>query len=399
MAKNKDESPSFLSAQPKAKTANKKILMLIVGAIAVMLMVLMIGMSSGKDEKDDYSSAPVEVNDAKPITAPVEGFGLVMPEASKEEVRAEKESLLAKHNIEIVGPPPVDPEEEAKRRERDEIRRRKFERDQQAISSGLVIKRMADGSAAQTEASLNRPEDTQKNYQPGHENAYDPAADQDKEAFFSRADTNQWISPHTREAGRTMEIKTGTMIPGTMVSGINSDLPGNLIAQVTQNVYDTATGRFLLIPQGAKLYGVYDSRVVYGQERVLIAWNRVIFPDGSSVTLGAMPGADISGYAGFTDQVDNHYLRIFGSAILMSLITGGTAYTVDMASNSSSNSNTDNTSLQDEMTAALAAQLGQTTTQLLQKNLNIKPTLEIRPGYQFNVMVTKDVVFRGAYGG
>jgi type IV secretion system protein VirB10 len=154
-----------------------------------------------------------------------------------------------------------------------------------------------------------------------------------------------------------------------------------------------------LIPQGAKLYGVYDSRVIYGQSRVLIAWNRVIFPDGSSVTLGAMPGADISGYAGFKDKADNHYLRIFGSAVLMSLVTGGMSYAVDQASNneSSGNGNADSTTLQDEMTAALAAQLGQTTLQVLQKNLNIKPTLEIKPGYQFNVVVTKDVAFAGAY--
>jgi type IV secretion system protein VirB10 len=183
-----------------------------------------------------------------------------------------------------------------------------------------------------------------------------------------------------------------------MVSGINSDLPGSLNAQVSQNVHDTATDRNLLIPRGSKLYGVYDSRVVYGQSRVLIAWNRVIFPDGSSVTLGAMPGADLAGYAGFHDQVDNHYLRVFGSAIMMSLVTGGMSYAVDQVAgnDSSGNGNSNSTTIQDEMTAALAAQLGQTTLQLLQKNLNIKPTLEIRPGYQFNVVVTKDVAFAGA---
>ena len=232
-------------------------------------------------------------------------------------------------------------------------------------------------------------------YTPAGTNAYDPAADQDKEQFFTRSDARDWISPHTREAGRTFELKTGMVIPGVMISGINSDLPGHLIAQVSQNVYDTATGRDLLLPQGAKLFGAYDSRVVYGQSRVLIAWNRVIFPDGSSVTLGAMPGTDIAGYAGFKDKVDNHYLRIFGSAVLMSLATGGMSYAVDQVTNNDSDSGS--TSMQDEMIAALAAQLGQTALQLLQKNLNIKPTLEIRPGYQFNIIVTKDVIFQSAY--
>ena len=108
-----------------------------------------------------------------------------------------------------------------------------------------------------------------------------------------------------------------------------------------------------------------------------------------------MPGTDISGYAGYEDQVNNHYLRIFGSSLLMSLVTGGTSYAMDNVSNSSDNR--DGTSVQDAMAAALAAQMGQATMSLLQKNLNIKPTLEIRPGYQFNVIVTKDVVFREPY--
>lgn len=227
------------------------------------------------------------------------------------------------------------------------------------------------------------------------ENGYDPAADKDKEAFFGRAEKDSsWILPHSRTAGQPLELKTGAVIPGVMVTGINSDLPGNIIAQVSQNVFDTATGRQLLIPQGAKLFGVYDSRVIYGQERVLVAWNRLMFPDGSAVTLGAMPGSDMAGNAGYTDKVNNHYLRIFGSAILMSMITGGMSYSMDSLD---SGGDSDNPTLQDEMGAALASQLGQATLQLLQKNLNIKPTLEIRPGYQFNVIVTKDIVFQQPY--
>ena len=204
-----------------------------------------------------------------------------------------------------------------------------------------------------------------------------------------------WLSRHTREAGSKLEIKTGTVIPGVMVSGINSDLPGVMIAQVSRNVYDMASGKHLIIPQGAKLYGAYDSRVIYGQERVLVAWNRIIFPDGTSVTLGAMPGADMSGYAGFNDQVNNHYVRIFGSAFLMSVISGSTSYAVDSMSNNNTGSNT--TTFQDAMAAALAAQMGQVTLRLLEKNLNIAPTLEIRPGYQFNIIATKDLAFKDPY--
>lgn len=227
------------------------------------------------------------------------------------------------------------------------------------------------------------------------ENPYNPAADKDKESFFSRSETKEWVSPYTREAGRMNEVKTGTVIPGMMITGINSDLPGPMIAQVSRDVYDTATGGQLLVPQGSKLFGVYDARVIFGQSRVLIAWNRIVFPDGSSVSLGAMPGADMGGYAGYTDVVNNHYLRIFGSAIMMSFITGGTSYAVDSMGNNGTDSNA--TTVQNALGAALAAQLNQTTLGLLQRNLNIKPTLEIRPGYQFNIIVTKDVVFGEAY--
>ena len=133
-----------------------------------------------------------------------------------------------------------------------------------------------------------------------------------------------------------------------------------------------------------------------GQRRVLIAWQRLIFPDGSALTLEAMPGASRDGYAGFKDQVDNHYLRTFGNAILMSLITGGMAYSLDTLDDSGGTD--DKPSLQNEMGSALASQLGQASLQMLQQNMTIGPSLEIRPGYRFNVILTKDVAFEAPYG-
>ncbi|MBS6830071.1 MAG: conjugal transfer protein TrbI [Desulfovibrio sp.] len=289
------------------------------------------------------------------------------------------------------------------RQELENLRRMKAQAQLTALSAPLGVKKNADSSAQSGQQVAMVREDQRRDTAPDmnrdlsalRENGYDPAADKDKEAFFGRAEKDSsWILPHSRTAGQPLELKTGAVIPGVMVTGINSDLPGNIIAQVSQNVFDTATGRQLLIPQGAKLFGVYDSRVIYGQERVLVAWNRLMFPDGSAVTLGAMPGSDMAGNAGYTDKVNNHYLRIFGSAILMSMITGGMSYSMDSLD---SGGDSDNPKLQDEMGAALASQLGQATLQLLQKNLNIKPTLEIRPGYQFNVIVTKDIVFKQPY--
>lgn len=224
---------------------------------------------------------------------------------------------------------------------------------------------------------------------------YDVSANIDKEQFFERSKPdNQWINPNIRTAGQKYEIKTGSVIPAAMITAVNSDLPGNMIAQVTQNIYDSATGHYLLIPQGSKLFGVYDSRVIMGQKRVLVAWNRIVFPDGSAMTIPSIPGADMAGNSGFHQKVDNHYFRIFGSSILMALITAGTAYAVD------ENNNTDNeNSLSSQLNSALAQQLGQVTTSILQKNLNISPTLEIDPGYRFIVVLTKDLVFGGIYRG
>ena len=119
------------------------------------------------------------------------------------------------------------------------------------------------------------------------------------------------------------EIKAGTIIPSLLITGVNSDLPGQITGQVRTNVYDTATGRYLLIPQGAKIIGVYDSQISYGQERLLVAWKRILFPNGKSIDLDGMPGVDLSGYAGFNDEVNHHYRKIFGSVLLMSFLGAG----------------------------------------------------------------------------
>ena len=189
------------------------------------------------------------------------------------------------------------------------------------------------------------------------------------------------------------ELRAGFIIPATLISGINSELPGQIMGQVSQPVYDTPTGKYLLIPQGARLVGSYSSEVAYGQSRVLIGWQRIVFPDGKALDLGSMPGADSGGYAGFNDQVNNHYFRIFGSAILMSGVVAG----ISLSQDSSTTSTTSQQKTGDVMSAALGQQLGQVTAEMIRKNMNVSPTLEIRPGYRFNVIVTKDLTFTQPY--
>ena len=182
------------------------------------------------------------------------------------------------------------------------------------------------------------------------------------------------------------EVKAGTVIPAIMVGGVSSDLPGQLIGQVAENVYDTATGRYILIPQGSKLVGTYDNAVTTGQSRVLVAWTRIIYPDASSIDLGKMPGTDQSGFAGFKDKVDNHFWEMFSSALLMSVFSAGV-----QISQGGGDSGNNGQSAQQTIAAGLGQQLGQLGQELARRNARIQPTLEIRPGYRFSIMVTKDI--------
>jgi type IV secretion system protein VirB10 len=223
----------------------------------------------------------------------------------------------------------------------------------------------------------------------------DPNGQKAKEDFFNQDLKSLGYLP-TRVVGQTspFELKRDSVIPATLVSGINPDLPGRIIAQVGQNVFDSATGSRLLIPQGAKLLGRYDSKVSFGQNRVLVVWTDIVFPNGATLQIGGMAGTDAEGYGGFADQVDNHYFRTFGSAILLAVIGAG----MDMAIPQSSTLSNQETA-SDAARRNFAETFGRVAERTISKNLDVQPTIEIRPGYKFNVLVDQDVVFPGVYRG
>ena len=178
----------------------------------------------------------------------------------------------------------------------------------------------------------------------------------------------------------------GTIIPAALVTGINSDLPGQIIGTVTENVYDTVSGRHLLIPQGARLISQYDSGVAFGQSRVLLVWNRIVMPDGSSIVLDRLSGVDTAGYAGLEDEVDNHWFRLIGGAVLSSVLGVG----AQLAAPENRGSNGDR--------VIIAARSGfqDTINDVGQQitRLNIQPTLTVRPGFPVRVIVNKDLILR-----
>lgn len=230
---------------------------------------------------------------------------------------------------------------------------------------------------------------------PGTEGSEAPKVITGIEQFGNTEKGDRWKLDSKPEApGSPYELRAGFVIPGTLISGINSELPGQIMAQVSQNVYDTPTGKYLLIPQGTRLVGAYSSDVSYGQARVLVAWQRLVFPDGKAMDIGAMPGADGAGYGGFHDQVNNHYVRLFGSAILMSAVTAGLSYSQRQ---NQSTLGFQQPNANSALSQALGQQLGQVTAQMISKNLSISPTLEIRPGFRFNVIVTKDLTLSKPY--
>jgi type IV secretion system protein VirB10 len=216
-----------------------------------------------------------------------------------------------------------------------------------------------------------------------------------KEAFLNTLRTKQgddYLRSTRVAPASQFEIKAGWEIPAILEQGLNSDLPGELKALVTSNVYDTATGLHLLIPQGARIIGTYDSRIAYGQDSVQVAWTRIIFPDASSVDLDGMAGLDIHGNSGLRDKVDRHYKRVFGMAVLSSLFA--IAYELTQQRNRTVLTLP---SPQETAGAAVGREIGQLGAQITRRNLNVQPTVKVSVGYRFTVRVNRDILFDAPY--
>lgn len=207
----------------------------------------------------------------------------------------------------------------------------------------------------------------------------------DKKAFLnSKSNTKFYNSYMEMEAIAPYEVKAGSIIPGIIYTGINSELPGNIIGLVRENVYDTVTGNTLLIPQGTKIMGKYDSSVTFGQERVLVVWDRLIFPNGKSIGLDNMPGVDLSGYAGMKDKVNNHYFKLLQAVVLSSFLGAGEAII------------TRDEYGEDDWRYEAGKGGGEVIidfgNKMADKILNQQPILEIRPAQKFNIMVVSDLI-------
>jgi len=216
-----------------------------------------------------------------------------------------------------------------------------------------------------------------------------------KERFVVRAraasDDNYLNSARTKPV-RPYEIKAGWDIPAVLEQALNSDLPGEIKALVRENVYDTATGKYLLIPQGARLVGTYDSRVSYGQNGIQVLWSRLIFPDGSSINLEGMVGQDAAGLSGLRHDVDNHYKRLLGFGLLTSIFSASF-----QLSQTRRGGVLGYPSAAETAGSAIGGQISQLGADVTRRNLNIQPTIKVPVGYRFNVRVNRNILFESPY--
>jgi type IV secretion system protein VirB10 len=210
---------------------------------------------------------------------------------------------------------------------------------------------------------------------------------QDRKLLFVKASVDRRTTAPDRisRPASPFVLQAGTVIPAALITGIRSDLPGQITAQVTEAVFDSPTGRAKLIPQGARLIGVYDSQIAFGQSRVLLVWTRLIMPNGRSIVLERQQGADTAGYSGLQDEVDNHWAELFKAAMLSTILGVG----AELGSGPDSGSNTD---ILQALRLSAANSLNQTGQQVVRRNLNIQPTLTIRPGFPVRVIVNRDLV-------
>lgn len=213
------------------------------------------------------------------------------------------------------------------------------------------------------------------------------AAQERNREFLKEAGESGYLPEMVKKRIGGHELAAGSIIPAVMLTGINSDLPGVITAQVRQTVYDTFDESTRIVPQGSRLVGRYSSQVASGQERVLVAWDELIFPNGNRINLRGMSGVDGVGQAGFHDKVDNHFFRTWGSAFMVSLL--GVGAQLSQPQNAPYSAAPTAAS---QSAAAAANSLNEAGTKVLEKNMNISPTLQIRPGYVFNIIVNKSVL-------
>jgi type IV secretion system protein TrbI len=403
MTEKEDPSRLELRAKPRAvvRLNRRMIAVLAVALLLVVVLALMWGL------RKPAPTQPVASSEKRNVerVARAEGFeslphdyaaipkppqlGAPIGELGRPVLRAEREAGIPELPERPTYRP--DPEEDA-------IRARRLREQSEAEAAGkasvLVKLERTSVTSPSAGADLADPHQEARSIEQAlgglpSSGPNEPSHQQRKQSFIDRETDSRLYDSAELQPGRSQYQLTGgvTIIPAAMVTGINSDLPGDIIATVTENVYDTATGNHLLIPQGSRLHGQYDSDVAYGQRRVLMVWTRLTLPNNASIALDRLKGSDAGGYAGLEDKIDWHLPRIFAGAAVSTLLGAG----AELASPRSSSGDGAVVIAAREGAQDTINQVGQEMTR---RNLDIQPTLRVRPGFPLRVLVNRDLVLQ-----
>jgi type IV secretion system protein TrbI len=326
--------------------------------------------TDSRNAADSLAGAPKDYGQVPKLGAPLPG------DLGKPILDAQNNGAIAA--MPPIGTAPQSPELSARQRAQQdrEAARQRLEQERESARGSGVFFGGPGGSSPSATVALPLASDAPLSAAPTA-----PQAD-GKRAFLERTSDRRTASRDRLTApANAYVLQAGSIIPAALITGIRSDLPGQITAQVTQNVYDSPTGRILLIPQGARLIGDYDADVGFGQRRVLLAWNRLILPDGRSITLERQPGSDPRGFAGLEDGVDFHWGGVFKAALVSTLLGVG----AELGSDSDGN-------LVRALRRGGQDSVGRAGEQVVSRELDVRPTLTIRPGFPVRVIVTRDLI-------
>lgn len=292
--------------------------------------------------------------------------------------------LERQRQLEMAGPADPAADAAARAAQQAETERQRVAAEQRAARESAVMMRLGNrAGAALPSAPVAAPDDAQPQGGAGGETGR--GAQQVKTSSSGRASAGDHVNPHRIEAAVSpWTIQAGSVLAASLITGLNSDAPGIVTAQVTQPAYDSVTGKTLLVPQGSRLIGSYDNVVAYGQSRALVVWQRIILPDGSSIRIDNVPAADTQGYAGLADRIDRHTWQLLKGVALSTLLGVGTEL-------GWGGSESDLVRAVRESAQQNGARAGD---QLVARSLDIQPTLKVRPGWPLRVVVHKDIVMR-----
>ena len=389
--KNKESKPFEETKKPLAKIKNENII--IIGAGIALILIWALYKMGTRQQEEAKKSEKEQVAESQVTTVDNLGFDIVDYTKIKFEEEEVAKPLGYGDNVSSETSPKEEniPDEvvEVKKNEKLEEYYNNLLSDELSARSA-VIEFGIDNSKRTDEGQLpninidGSGTDLSK-FQQRESVSDDINKQAEKKAFLSENSRKVYNEDTLKPAISKFEVKAGGIIPGIMLTGINSDLPGTMTASVREDVYDTVTGKYLLIPKGTRVTGKYSSAISFGQSRVLVVWQRLIYPNGKSINLENFEGADMSGYSGLIGNVDNHTLKLFQGVVLSSIL-GAAAGIIDDGGNGK------NTSWKNNAGKGAGEEIVSIGEAIASRLLAVQPTIKIQPGARFNIMVNSDLV-------